>query len=113
MAQRVWLLLEVSMQLSEAGISAETGTVRPRPRLLQKLIRGGGALLAALLVALATPSLAAAKTLETVSNPIGSTMNVFDYWIDSQNEDDSRWDTTWTSPANRGINANHKLKFHR
>jgi hypothetical protein len=41
MAQRVWLLLEVSMQLSEAGISAETGTGRPRPRLLQKLIRGG------------------------------------------------------------------------
>ncbi|WP_368018926.1 Cna B-type domain-containing protein [Olsenella sp. AGMB03486] len=61
-------------------------------------------------MALATPSLAAA---ETVSNPIGSTMNVFDYWIDFQTEDDSKWDTTWTSPANRGINANHKLKFHR
>lgn len=59
---------------------------------------------------MATPSLAAAETLETVSNPIGSTMNVFDYWIDSQKEDDSRWDTTW---ANRGINANHRLKFHR
>lgn len=69
-------------------------------------------------MALATPSLAAAETLETVSNPIGSTMNVFDYWIDSQNEDDSRWDTTWVgwqqvSPANRGINTNHNLKFHR
>ena len=61
-------------------------------------------------MALATPSLAAAETLETVSNPIGSTMNVFDYWIDSQKEDDSRWDTTW---ANRGINANHRLKFRR
>ena len=41
-------------------------------------------------------------------------MNVFDYWIDNQNEDDSRWDTVWgISPANRGINENHNLKFHR
>lgn len=41
-------------------------------------------------------------------------MNVFDYWIDNQNEDDSRWDTIWgISPANRGINENHNLKFRR
>ena len=45
-------------------------------------------------------------------------MNVFDYWIDNQKEDDSRWDMTgqWphqVSPANRGINENHRLKFHR
>lgn len=41
-------------------------------------------------------------------------MNVFDYWIDNQNEDDSRWDTVWgNSPANRGINERHNLKFHQ
>ncbi len=45
-------------------------------------------------------------------------MNVFDYWIDKQDEDDSRWDMTgqWphqVSPANRGINKNHRLKFHQ
>lgn len=45
-------------------------------------------------------------------------MNVFDYWIDSQNEDDSKWENKqvgwWqVSPADRGVNANHTLKFHR
>lgn len=41
-------------------------------------------------------------------------MNVFDYWIDSQDEDDSLWATkNGVSPADRGINANHNLKFHR
>jgi fibro-slime domain-containing protein len=45
-------------------------------------------------------------------------MNVFDYWIDYQGEDDSRWDMTgqWpyqVSPADRGINENHRLKFHQ
>lgn len=40
-------------------------------------------------------------------------MNVFDYWIDKQSEDDSRWDTGGISDANRGINKNHRLKFHR
>lgn len=87
------------------------------PRPLRKLL-GGGALLAALLVAFASPAAAIAETLQTVSNPIGSTMNVFDYWIDNQNEDDSRWDMTgqWpyqVSPADRGINENHRLKFRR
>lgn len=40
-------------------------------------------------------------------------MNVFDYWINKQDEDDSRWDTGGISDANRGINKNHRLKFHR
>ncbi len=41
-------------------------------------------------------------------------MNVFDYWVSSQDEDDSRWETIWgQSPADRGINAGHRLKFHR
>jgi fibro-slime domain-containing protein len=41
-------------------------------------------------------------------------MNVFDYWIDNQNEDDSMWNTIGgISPANRGINKNHRLKFRR
>lgn len=41
-------------------------------------------------------------------------MNVFDYWIDSQGEDDSKWDTIWDiGRANRGINENHNLKFRR
>lgn len=75
-------------------------------------------LLAALLIALALPARAYGETLQTVANPIGSAMNVFDYWIDSQNEDDSRWDVQYsgwhqTSPAERGINAGHRLKFHR
>lgn len=41
-------------------------------------------------------------------------MNVFDYWIDSPDEDDSLWQTkNGVSPADRGINANHRLKFRR
>lgn len=41
-------------------------------------------------------------------------MNVFDYWIDKQNEDDSLWqDINGVSPVDRGINANHNLKFHQ
>lgn len=88
-----------------------------RSHTLQKLL-WGGVVLATLLAAFARPTLALAETLNTVANPVGATMNVFDYWIDSQGEDDSRWDTTWVgwqqvSPANRGINAGHKLKFHR
>lgn len=82
------------------------------PRPLRKLL--GGVLLAALLVAFASPAAAIAETLQTVSNPIGSTMNVFDYWIDKQNEDDSSWNTiSGISPANRGINEKHNLKFRR
>ena len=58
---------------------------------------GGGRVLAALLlgIVLACPVIARAETLQTVSNPIGSTMNVFDYWVSSQDEDDSRWETIW------------------
>lgn len=37
-------------------------------------------------------------------------MNVFDYWISSQSEDDSLWGTGF---ADQGINANRRLKFHR
>lgn len=45
-------------------------------------------------------------------------MNVFDYWIDKQDEDDSKWVMTgqWphqVSPADRGINKDHKLKFRQ
>lgn len=45
-------------------------------------------------------------------------MNVFDYWIDYQDEDDSKWENKqfgrWqVSPADRGINAQHTLKFRR
>ena len=37
-------------------------------------------------------------------------MNVFDYWISSQGEDDSSWGTGF---ADQGINADHRLKFRR
>lgn len=41
-------------------------------------------------------------------------MNVFDYWIDNQNEDDSSWNKiSGISPADRGINEKHNLKFRR
>ena len=41
-------------------------------------------------------------------------MNVFDYWIDSQDEDDSLWQNkNGVGPLDRGINANHNLKFHQ
>ena len=102
------------------GDSTDTGGTSLsglKSRAFQKLL-GGGVLLAALLVAFASPALALAKPLDTVVNPLGATMNVFDYWIDSQNEDDSKWENKqvgwWqVSPADRGVNANHTLKFHR
>ena len=41
-------------------------------------------------------------------------MNVFDYWIDTWDEDDSLWQTkNGVSPVDRGINYKHRLKFHQ
>lgn len=46
-------------------------------------------------------------TVQGVS-PRGTTINVFDYWIDSRDANDQSNPSNW---QNRGINANHVLKF--
>lgn len=88
---------------------------------------GGGLLLALrLLVVLLTlacagayPRLAFADVITTVNNPIGSQMNLFDYWIDASADspDGPNWGTGGTasngaSLANGGINKDHALIFH-
>lgn len=88
---------------------------------------GGGLLLALrLLVVLLTlacagayPCPAFADVVTTVDNPIGSQMNLFDYWIDASanTPDGPNWGTegkayNGASLANGGINKDHALKFY-
>ena len=54
------------------------------------------------------------------ADPYGMQMNLFDYWIISQNENDQYGSAAWGSSANssswyanKGINAGHTLKFHQ
>lgn len=64
------------------------------------------------------PSMMAnAGTVQTV-NPVGTTINLFDYWVNSWNEDDSKFEgATWALTCLRandqgnGINKDHILKF--
>lgn len=65
------------------------------------------------------PSMMAGEgTVQTV-NPVGTTINLFDYWINSEGEDDSQFEgAEWTpgicwgaNDQGRGINQNHILKF--
>lgn len=68
----------------------------------------------------AYPCLAFADVVTTVDNPIGSQMNLFDYWIDASADtpDGPIWGTGGTvssngaSLANGGINKDHALKFY-
>lgn len=64
------------------------------------------------------PSMMAdAGTVQTVT-PVGTTINLFDYWVNSWNEDDSEFEgATWALTCLRandqgnGINKDHILKF--
>ena len=54
------------------------------------------------------------KIAEPVSgvSPIGTTIDLFDYWVSSENEDGGDSNTLpLSSNANNGINAGHSLKF--
>lgn len=67
----------------------------------------------------AYPCPAFADVVTTVDNPIGSQMNLFDYWIDASanTPDGPNWGTegkayNGASLANGGINKDHALKFY-
>jgi fibro-slime domain-containing protein len=60
------------------------------------------------------------RSSDAQADPYGMQMNLFDYWIISQNENDQYASAAWGSSANssswyanKGINAGHTLKFHQ
>lgn len=102
-------------------------------RQRRKTLAGGGSFLALVLLVVCCAVCALAGTVprayadssadsasDPQADPYGMQMNLFDYWIVSQNENDQYGLATWGTSANpsswyanKGINEGHTLKFHQ
>lgn len=95
------LTVAVQMPGAEDEASDDMATVQEGPTLYQ------------------APSMLANEDTIATTDPVGTTINLFDYWIKSEDEDDSEFEEAYWTPGvcwdandqGRGINKDHIFKF--